>query len=67
MKKIYQSPSIFCVQVQSSKVISVSVMISGDADIGLGRNDIDGTIIPEVKEMIPIGWDDMPIVGGGEW
>lgn len=67
MKKIYQSPSIFCILVQPSKVISVSAMISGDADIGLGGNDIDGTIIPEVKEMIPIGGDDMPIVGGGEW
>ncbi|MBR5326214.1 MAG: hypothetical protein IKU49_06980 [Prevotella sp.] len=53
--------------MQPSKVISVSAMISGDADIGLGGNDIDGTIIPEVKEMIPIGGDDMPIVGGGEW
>lgn len=36
-------------------MISSSVIISGDANIGFGGDDDDGSIVPEAREIV---WDD---------
>ena len=55
MKKKYQSTSIFSIKVLPSQMISSSVIISGDANIGFGGDDDDGSIVPEAREIV---WDD---------
>ena len=53
MKKVYMAPELVEVKIQQMNLLTGSPTVSGDNGIGWGGADQNGTVIPEVPEVLP--------------
>lgn len=53
MKKVYMTPELVEVKIQQMNLLSSSPTVTGDNGIGWGGPDTNGTVIPEVPEVLP--------------